>query len=164
MYVFNQRSVDEILAMITAVGALVGARARTEALVRDLERRVRNARAAAAMLPRRPRVYFEEWDSPQISGIRWVSELIEIAGGDDCFPELARQPMAKHRIIADPLEVPRRAPDIVVGSWCGKKFRPESGGAATRLGGRARGEEPPSVRDQIGGHTAAGPRRANRWS
>jgi iron complex transport system substrate-binding protein len=78
------------------------------------------------MLPRRPRVYFEEWDSPQISGIRWVSELIEIAGGDDCFPELARQPMAKHRIIADPLEVARRAPDIVVGSWCGKKFRPES--------------------------------------
>lgn len=123
--VFNQRSTDEILAMITAVGALVGAPERTAALVRDLEGRVRTARAAAAKLPQRPRVYFEEWDSPQISGIRWVSELIEIAGGDDCFPELAREPMAKRRIIADLLEVPRRAPDIIVGSWCGKKFRPD---------------------------------------
>ena len=162
--VFNQRSTDEILAMITAVGALVGAPERTAALVRDLEGRVRIARAAAAKLPRRPRVYFEEWDSPQISGIRWVSELIEIAGGDDCFPELAREPMAKHRIIADSLEVPRRAPDIIVGSWCGKKIPTRAGGAATRLGGGARGEKPPSVRDQIGGHTAARPRRANRWS
>jgi iron complex transport system substrate-binding protein len=74
---------------------------------------------------RRPRVYFEEWDEPQISTIAWVSELIGIAGGEDCFPELARESLGKNRIIADPLEVPRRAPDIILGSWCGKKFRPE---------------------------------------
>ena len=74
---------------------------------------------------RRPRVYFEEWDEPPISGIRWVSELIGIAGGEDVFPELAAQPLGKDRIIADPLEIVRRAPDIIVGSWCGKKFRPE---------------------------------------
>jgi iron complex transport system substrate-binding protein len=70
-------------------------------------------------------VYFEEWDEPPISAIRWVSELIGIAGGDDVFPELAREPLGKHRIIADPMEIVRRDPDIVIGSWCGKKFRPE---------------------------------------
>ena len=70
-------------------------------------------------------MYFEEWDEPLISGIRWVSELIGIAGGDDCFPELAAQPLGRQRIIADPQEVPRRAPEIILGSWCGKKFRPE---------------------------------------
>jgi iron complex transport system substrate-binding protein len=83
-------------------------------------------RARARALPARPRVYFEEWDEPQISGIRWVSELIAIAGGEDCFPELAAQPLGRHRIIADPLEVVRRAPDVVFGSWCGKKFNPDS--------------------------------------
>jgi iron complex transport system substrate-binding protein len=81
---------------------------------------------------RRPRVYFEEWDEPQISGIRWVSEVIGIAGGDDCFPELARESLGKNRIIADPLEVVRRSPDIILGSWCGKKFRPEH--VAARVG------------------------------
>jgi iron complex transport system substrate-binding protein len=70
-------------------------------------------------------VYFEEWDEPQISCIAWVSELIGIAGGEDCFPELARESLGKNRVIADPLEVPRRRPDIILGSWCGKKFRPE---------------------------------------
>jgi iron complex transport system substrate-binding protein len=70
-------------------------------------------------------VYFEEWDDPLISGIGWVSELIVLAGGEDCFPELAGEALGRNRIIADPLEVPRRAPDIVLGSWCGKKFRPE---------------------------------------
>ncbi len=162
--VFNQRSMDEILAMITAVGALVGAPERTAALVRDLEGRVRTARAAAAKLPRRPRVYFEEWDSPQITGIRWVSELIEIAGGDDCFPELAREPMAKHRIVADCAGDAAARTRHHRGLLVRKKIPTRSGGAATRLGGGARGEKPPSVRDQIGGHTAAGPRRANRWS
>ena len=83
-------------------------------------------RAAAADLPRRPRVYFEEWDAPQISAIRWVSELIGIAGGDDIFPELATQSLGRDRIVADPLEVVRRKPDIVFGSWCGKKFNPRS--------------------------------------
>jgi iron complex transport system substrate-binding protein len=81
--------------------------------------------AAAAQLPRRPKVYFEEWDDPIITGIRWVAELIGIAGGDDAFPEQAREPLAKHRILADGEEVIRRAPDIILGSWCGKRFRPE---------------------------------------
>jgi iron complex transport system substrate-binding protein len=80
---------------------------------------------AAAALPRRPRVYFEEWDEPPISAIRWVSELIGIAGGDDCFPELALQSLGKNRIIADSSQIVRRDPDIIIGSWCGKKFRPE---------------------------------------
>ncbi len=70
------------------------------------------------------RVYFEEWDEPQISGIRWVSELIGVAGGEDCFPELSVEPLAKNRIIADAGEVPRRRPDLILGSWCGKKFQP----------------------------------------
>jgi iron complex transport system substrate-binding protein len=74
---------------------------------------------------KRPKVYFEEWDEPPISAIRWVSELIHIAGGDDCFPELALQSMGKDRIIADPMEIVRRSPDIIIGSWCGKKFRPD---------------------------------------
>jgi iron complex transport system substrate-binding protein len=77
-------------------------------------------------LTRRPKVYFEEWDEPQISGILWVSELVGLAGGIECFPELSLQPLARDRIIADALEVPRRAPDNIMGSWCGKKFRPES--------------------------------------
>jgi iron complex transport system substrate-binding protein len=81
--------------------------------------------AQAATLPRRPRVYFEEWNEPLISGIGWVSELITLAGGEDCFSDLATLPRAKQRIIADPLEVVRRAPDIIIGSWCGKRFRPE---------------------------------------
>jgi iron complex transport system substrate-binding protein len=80
---------------------------------------------AARSLPRRPRVFFEEWDEPHISAIRWVSELMAIAGGDDCFAELAAMPLGKDRIIADGSEIIRRNPDIVVGSWCGKKFRPE---------------------------------------
>jgi iron complex transport system substrate-binding protein len=98
-------------------------------------------RAAAAALPRRPRVYFEEWDEPQISGIRWVSELVQLAGGEECFPELATQSLGKNRIIADPLEVPRRAPDIVLGSWCGKKFRP------AQVAARAGWQDVPAVRD-----------------
>jgi iron complex transport system substrate-binding protein len=88
--------------------------------------------AAAASLPRRPRVYFEEWDEPHISAIRWVSELVGIAGGDDVFPELALQPLGKDRIIADGAEILRRQPDIVIGSWCGKKFQP--GKVAARAG------------------------------
>jgi iron complex transport system substrate-binding protein len=75
---------------------------------------------------RRPKVYFEEWDSPHISAIRWVSELVGIAGGDDCFPELAAEPLGKNRIIADGAEIVRRNPDLILGSWCGKKFRPEN--------------------------------------
>jgi iron complex transport system substrate-binding protein len=123
--IFNQRSVEQILSMIAMVGAMVGAQEKTEALISRLEAGMEEVRRQAGELPRRPRVYFEEWDNPQISGIRWVSELIGIAGGIDCFPELAQCPMARDRVIADPLEVPRRAPEIIIGSWCGKKFRPE---------------------------------------
>src|SRR6185436_17257197 len=110
VHVFNQRSVEEILRMIATLGAMVGCAAAGAALPAKLHAGLEQISAAAARLPRRPRVYFEEWDEPQISGIRWVSELIGIAGGDDCFPELAREPLGKNRIIADPLEVPRRAP------------------------------------------------------
>ena len=125
VHIFNQRSVAEILTMIRTLGAMVGAQAKTEAYVASLESQVDRIRALASDLPRRPRVYFEEWDEPQISGIRWVSELIALAGGEDCFPELAAQPLATNRIVADIAEVPRRRPDIILGSWCGKKFRPE---------------------------------------
>jgi iron complex transport system substrate-binding protein len=125
VHVFNHRSVAGILEMIAVLGGMVGCETRAAALVAELEQGIEEVRRSAASLTRRPRVYFEEWDSPQISGIRWVSELVGIAGGDDIFPELSLQSLGKHRIIADPLEVPRRAPDLVFGSWCGKKFRPE---------------------------------------
>ncbi len=125
VHVFNHRSVAEILRMIATLGGMVGCEPRAAALVARLAAGVDEVRAKAARLPRRPRVYFEEWDTPQISGIRWVSELIGIAGGDDVFPELARESLGRNRIIGDPLEVVRRSPDIIFGSWCGKKFRPE---------------------------------------
>lgn len=125
VHVFNQRSVTEILSMLLTLGGLIGCQARAESYVGDLQAKVSAVRAAAANGTRRPKVYFEEWDEPMISGIRWVSELIGIAGGDDCFPELASEPLAKNRIIADPSEVAKREPDIIIGSWCGKKFRPE---------------------------------------
>jgi iron complex transport system substrate-binding protein len=104
---------------------MLGCEGRARALAAELAHGLDEVRARAAALTRRPRVYFEEWDAPMISGIRWVSELIELAGGEDCFPELARESLGRNRIIADAAEVPRRAPDIVLGSWCGKKFRPE---------------------------------------
>ena len=125
VHLFNQRSVAEIFRMIRTLGGMIGCEARTAELVVRLEDGVETARRRAHALPRRPRVYFEEWDEPLISGIRWVSELIGIAGGDDCFAELSVQPLGRQRIIADPGEVARRAPDIILGSWCGKKFRPE---------------------------------------
>jgi len=123
--IFNQRSVEEIFSMLYQVAAIVGQPAAGLEQIAAMRAGLDAIRAAAAELPRRPRVYFEEWDEPPISAIQWVSELIGVAGGDDCFPELAREPMGKGRIIADPLEIVRRNPDIIVGSWCGKKFRPE---------------------------------------
>lgn len=122
VHIFNQRSVAEIVAFIRMLGAMVDAPAATQALIDALLRGIDEVQTAAATLPRRPKVYFEEWDAPMISGIRWVSELIGIAGGDDCFAELAAESAAKDRIIADPAEVVRRAPDLIIGSWCGKKF------------------------------------------
>jgi iron complex transport system substrate-binding protein len=123
--VTNQRSVSEIVATMRLVAGLVGAQDRAEAwIAANAAERVHIAAAASAW-PRRPRVYFEEWDEPMISAIRWVSELVSLAGGDDVFPELAVQSMGRDRVIADALEPARRAPDVIVGSWCGKKFRPE---------------------------------------
>jgi iron complex transport system substrate-binding protein len=126
VHVFNHRDVAGILRMIRTLGGMIGCEARAEALCSQLEQRIATVRAAAAQFDVRPRVYFEEWDEPMISGIAWVSELVKIAGGDDCFPEKAREALAKQRIIADPDEVVRRAPDIILGSWCGKKFQPAS--------------------------------------
>jgi iron complex transport system substrate-binding protein len=124
VHAFNQRSIAEILDMIRTLGALVGAAERADVLARGLEEALAAARAHAAHLPRRPRVYFEEWDDPMISGIGWVSELIEAAGGIDIFADRAACKSAKDRIVAAQ-DVIGRAPDIIVGSWCGKKFRPE---------------------------------------
>ncbi len=122
---FNQRDIAGILCMIDTVGRLVGREDRAAAYIARLEAGIEEVRRRAAQLPRRPRVYFEEWDQPMISGIRWVHELIAIAGGEDIFPELSLRPVASERIVADPLEVVRRAPDIIIGSWCGKKFQPD---------------------------------------
>ena len=123
VHIFNHRSVDGILGMIRTVGGLVGEQQKAGKLADELARGIDQVRAEAAA-GRRPKVYFEEWDDPLFSGIRWVSELVGIAGGDDCFPELACESLGKNRIIADQQEVIRRAPDIIIGSWCGKKFRP----------------------------------------
>ncbi len=123
--IFNQRSVAEIFSMMYQLAAMVGQVERGLALIHTMQQRLLAIEQAASELKRRPRVYFEEWHDPHISCIAWVSELIGIAGGDDCFPELAAQPMGKDRIIADGLEIVRRDPDIIFGSWCGKKFRPE---------------------------------------
>ncbi|MEO8997747.1 MAG: cobalamin-binding protein [Rhodanobacter sp.] len=125
VWISNHRSVDGILAYIRRLGAMVGAHAKAEAYAQRAEQHIAEVRAAVAQLPRRPKVYFEEWDEPIITGIRWVAEIIGIAGGDDCFPELAREPLAKQRILPNGDEVVRRAPDIILGSWCGKRFRPE---------------------------------------
>src|SRR5512139_959579 len=123
VHVFNQRSVAEILRMLRTLGGMIGCETKTAALVDRLEAGLDEVRVGAASLPRRPKVYFEEWDEPQISAIRWVSELIGIAGGDDVFPERAAASLGRERIVADPLEVVRAAPDLIIGSWCGKKFR-----------------------------------------
>ena len=123
--VFNQRSVPEIFSVLYQVAAMVGQGERGVELLQAMQAGLDEIQATARTLPRRPRVFFEEWDEPHISAIRWVSELVGIAGGDDCFPELGAQAMGKDRIIADPGEIVRRNPDIIVGSWCGKKFRPE---------------------------------------
>jgi len=125
VHIFNQRSVPEIFSMIRILGGMIGCEAKTAALLAELEAGLAAVRATAAALGRRPRIYFEEWDEPLISGIGWVSELIGLAGGEDCFPELSRESLGRNRIVADPLEVVRRSPDIVLGSWCGKKFRPD---------------------------------------
>ena len=140
--VFNQRSVAEIFSMMYQVAAMVGQAEQGLALIGTMRDQLRAIGDAAAQLSRRPRVFFEEWDVPHISAIRWVSELLGIAGGDDCFPELAAMPLGKDRIIADGAEIVRRNPDIIIGSWCGKKFRPE------KVAARERWANVNAVRDQ----------------
>jgi len=142
VHVFNQRSVAEILRVIRMLGGMIGCEAKASALAAGLEGGLDAIRATAATFSRRPRVYFEEWDEPQISGIRWVSELVGIAGGDDIFPELAACGLGKDRIIADPLEAVRRSPDIIFGSWCGKKF------SARNVAARPGWQAVPAVRDR----------------
>ncbi|MCW5634749.1 MAG: ABC transporter substrate-binding protein [Rubrivivax sp.] len=138
--VTNQRSVAEIFATLRLVAALVDAQDRAEAWIARCRARHAEIAAAAAHWPRRPRVYFEEWDEPMISAIRWVSELVAVAGGDDVFPELAAQAMGSDRVVADAAEPVRRAPEVIFGSWCGKKFRPE------KVAARAGWSEVPAVR------------------
>ena len=123
VHAFNQRDVAGILAMIRTLGALIGASANADALAASLAARLDGIRAQAATLKRKPRVYFEEWDEPMISGIGWVSELIAVAGGIDVFAELSAQKSAKNRIVSAE-QVIAASPDIIVGSWCGKKFVP----------------------------------------
>jgi len=123
VHAFNQRNIEGILDMIRTLGALVGATAKADALAMKLARRVEDVRVKSARLARRPRIYFEEWDEPMISGIGWVSELIEAAGGADVFRELATRKNAKDRIV-NAQQVIEAAPDIIIGSWCGKKFVP----------------------------------------
>lgn len=125
VWVSNHRSVEGILGYTLRLGAMVGAAERAQQLVEQMSAAIGTARALAAKLPRRPRVYFEEWDEPPITGIQWVCELIRIAGGDDVFPERSTCSLGRDRILADAGEVIRRAPDLIIGSWCGKKFRPD---------------------------------------
>jgi iron complex transport system substrate-binding protein len=125
VWISNHRSVEGILDYITRLGALVGAADKAEHYAAGLRANLAQIAQQVALLPKRPKVYFEEWDEPLISGIQWVAELIRIAGGDDIFPELAAQSLAKNRIMADGEKVIERNPDIIFGSWCGKKFRPE---------------------------------------
>jgi iron complex transport system substrate-binding protein len=141
VWISNHRSVAGILDYVRRLGALVGAADKANAYADELQRGLQASEREAARLPQRPKVYFEEWDEPPITGIRWVAELVRIAGGDDIFPERAQEPLAKARILEDPDEVIRRAPDIILGSWCGKKFRPEK--VAARPGWNAI----PAVRD-----------------
>lgn len=134
--VFNQRSVEEIFSMLYQVAAMVGCADDGLARIAVMRQQLDAIRADVAALEasgkRRPKVFFEEWDVPHISAIRWVSELLGVAGGDDVFPELACESLGKNRIIANGAEIVQRNPDIIIGSWCGKKFRPEK--VAARAG------------------------------
>lgn len=140
VFTFNQRSVAEILQMVRVLAGIVGVADRGEALARELDTGLEAIRGAAARLPRRPRVYFEEWDDPLISGIRWVDELVEIAGGQPVFPDRRRARLARDRIVTSD-EVIAAAPDIIIGSWCGKPVRPE------RIRARPGWDSIPAIRD-----------------
>ncbi|MGQ0545026.1 MAG: cobalamin-binding protein [Betaproteobacteria bacterium] len=138
---FNQRSVDDVLSMILVLASMVGAAERGRALIARLEQGLQEIREKAKSFPRRPRVYFEEWDEPMISAIRWVSELVEIAGGEDVFKPLSYSQAATGRVIPDGKLVVEKRPEIIFGSWCGKKYRPE------RVAARTGWKEVPAVKD-----------------
>ncbi|OYO32309.1 ABC transporter substrate-binding protein [Janthinobacterium sp. PC23-8] len=140
---FNQRTVEGILRMIAVLAALVQRDEAGRALIAGLRADIARAQQRAAPWTRKPVIYFEEWNDPLMSGIGWAAQLIELAGGVDAFPELSSQPGAKERIIAEPLEVVRRAPDIIVASWCGKKFQP------AQLASRPQWDTIPAVREQM---------------
>jgi iron complex transport system substrate-binding protein len=140
VYVFNQRSLAEILQTVRVVGALVGLAEAGEQLAHDLRANLERHAAAARGLPRRPRVFFEEWHDPLISGIRWVAELVEVVGGEDVCPEARHEQGAQGRIF-DPAEIARRDPEVIVASWCGKKALRE------RIVGRAGWDAVTAVRD-----------------
>ena len=141
VFITNQRSVADIFATLRLVAGLIGAQVKAEAWITQCQGRHAQIVQATQAWPRRPRVYFEEWDAPMISAIRWVSELMTIAGGDDVFAELALQSLGRDRVIADALAPARRAPDVIVGSWCGKKFR------AATVAAREGWADVPAVRD-----------------
>jgi iron complex transport system substrate-binding protein len=141
VWIANHRSVAEILDYVLRLGALVGAAAKAGAYAAELQRGL-EAIAAAVPAGPRPKVYFEEWDEPRITGIRWVAELVRLAGGEDIFPERAEKSLARDRILANDAETIARAPDIVFGSWCGKKFRPE------QVAARPGWSDVPAVRDR----------------
>jgi len=125
VHVFNHRDIAGILGMIRMLGGMVGVQGKAELLCGRLSAGLASISETASAFRVRPRVYFEEWDSPLIVGSRWVSELLQLAGGEECFPQYAHHSLGKDRIIADDAEVIRAAPDMILGSWCGKKFRPE---------------------------------------
>jgi iron complex transport system substrate-binding protein len=124
VHVFNQRSLDDTLQMILTVGDLVGASEKAQQLVDTYQAQLAAARQQAATWTRKPKVYFEEWDEPMMCSIRWAAELITAAGGEDCFPELSAFHSARDRTVTVE-QVLARQPDIIIGSWCGKKFQPE---------------------------------------
>lgn len=140
VFTFNQRSIAEILQMIRVLGGIVGAGAKAEALADDLRSGLQAIREAGARLPLRPRVYFEEWDEPLISGIRWVEELVEIAGGEPVFPQLRGASLARDRIVSSE-QVIAAAPDVIVASWCGKPVR------QARIASRPGWDRIPAVRN-----------------
>ena len=142
VHAFNQRSVAEIFAMIRMLGAMVGTPLMAQELADRLEAGLAAARMRSARLPRRPLVYFEEWDEPMISGIAWVSELIDAAGGTDIFADRATGKSAQDRVVSAP-EVVARRPDLIIGSWCGKKFRPE------RVVARPGFDQVPAVKNKV---------------
>ena len=140
VFTFNQRSVSEILQMIRVLAGIVGVAEKGEALAATLQRGLDEIHERAATLPSRPKVFFEEWYDPLISGIRWVEELVRIAGGDPIFPELEGASLAKDRIVSSE-QVIARAPDVIIGSWCGKPVRQE------RIATRPGWDQVPAVRN-----------------